>query len=333
MSEKFKIGAGESVHLLAVMALVAVIALGGVGVGFLLRPSDMIPPTMMIPAAAPIMPGGETVIVPLTSLQPILTTGTYQGVVTLLVSGSGQVNGTQVSDAFYTYLDGNQQPRTPPMIEFYFVLELDGQNAQTRLNITQDALPYSSEHTYLLRYDVGSTLRHIALRTADSVVTDNTGQLEVTVLPAASWLETMRSFVPTAMPTAVRAREGGEIVTVAFDRPVPVYTEHLYSGTVTLLIHGIGQAGGSDWSDAFYLYERGDGRPFDPPTLGQFAMELDGDMLHIALGTTPPYNADHVYRVAYDAGSTPRPLAFRNTDLATTDNRGLYTVEIIGRHE
>lgn len=119
------------------------------------------------------------------------------------------------------------------------------------------------------------------------------------------------------------------MVVVPFTSGSPVYTQAVYSGIVTLIIRGTGQAGGEDYSDAFYLYEYPDHSPYVPPILGDFHMELDGGKIHEVLNYAPDYAYDHVYRVNYDVGSKPRRIGFRNTDLATGDNTGTYYVEVI----
>ena len=123
-----------------------------------------------------------------------------------------------------------------------------------------------------------------------------------------------------------------EVVIVPFSRLEPTFTEQLYSGTVTLVISGSGQAGGSDYSDAFYLYQRGDGTSYDPPLLEQFDLELDGQRAIYTLNrldNPPPYSTDHTYEVTYDLGSQPRQIALRISDSNVDDNSGEFRVEII----
>jgi hypothetical protein len=123
----------------------------------------------------------------------------------------------------------------------------------------------------------------------------------------------------------------GEILTVPFSRLEPTYTQHAYDGVVTLVISGTGQAGGTDWSDAFYLYMHSDGTLYDPPQLEHFDLEIDGERAIAALDRVenpPPFSRDHVYHVTYDVGSEARRIAFRISDSLVDDNKGEFRIEI-----
>ncbi len=124
-----------------------------------------------------------------------------------------------------------------------------------------------------------------------------------------------------------------ETVLVPFDKIEPTYTKNTYSGEVTLQIFGSGQAGGKDYSDAFYLYKSGDGNPIRPPHLQEFDLELDGQRAIETLGllqNPPPYSPEHVYEVQYNVGSEPRPIAFRISDSVVDDNNGQFIILILG---
>ncbi|HEX2906371.1 MAG TPA: hypothetical protein VHO69_05880 [Phototrophicaceae bacterium] len=123
-----------------------------------------------------------------------------------------------------------------------------------------------------------------------------------------------------------------ETVLVPFDQFPLTYTKQNYSGEVTLKIYGSGQAGGKDYSDAFYLYKRADGTPVNPPHIQEFDLELDGQRAIETLGLVqnpPPYSPEHVYEVRYNVGSEPRPLAFRIADSVVDDNNGQFVIEIL----
>jgi hypothetical protein len=122
-----------------------------------------------------------------------------------------------------------------------------------------------------------------------------------------------------------------EVVTVRFDRALPTYTQHEYSGKVTLLISGTGQAGGNSMSDAFYLFTDEQGNLRNPPQTEAFDLEIDGRRAIITLGlrdNPPMFTANHTYSVSYDVGPTPRRIAFRISDLIVDDNKGMFTVQI-----
>ena len=327
MSEKVKNGASNRSKNRIFIAGVLVAGLVGSMIGFFIKPMPVLAP-VDVSTSSP--RGDETVIVSLTSAEPIVSAYTYSGIVTMLVTGTGQVSGSDYSDAFYAFMNVERELLMPPIMQYDFTLEIDGESAYNHLNLSPDMLPFSPTHRYVIRYDVGPASRHITLRTSDRGVSDNTGELQVTIFDNASWLQKVAPFVPTPIPESVVASKGGEMVVVPFTSGSPIYTDKLYSGNVTLLICGTGQAGGQDTSDAFYLYERGDHSPYVPPVLGDFAMELDGQKIHEMVGIViPAYASDHHYRVTYNVGPEPRRIGFRNTDLSTGDNSGAYYVEVI----
>jgi len=122
-----------------------------------------------------------------------------------------------------------------------------------------------------------------------------------------------------------------EVVIVPFDKQIPTFTSGLYSGEIELVISGTGQAGGQDYSDAFYLYAHPDGTPYEPPITEHFDLEIDGQRAIYILGlldNPPPFSADHVYRVTYDVGAESRQIQFRISDEIVDDNQGAFKVEI-----
>ncbi|MFN8374151.1 MAG: hypothetical protein U0694_14900 [Anaerolineae bacterium] len=131
---------------------------------------------------------------------------------------------------------------------------------------------------------------------------------------------------------ALATESGSETLTIAFDQIEPTYTQNSYRGMVTLIISGTGQAGGTDWSDAFYLYRRGDGSAYDPPLLQHFDLEIDGQRAIETLGlleNPPAYSPDHSYTVTYDLGTQARRIAFRISDAVVGDNTGAFHIEIL----
>lgn len=134
---------------------------------------------------------------------------------------------------------------------------------------------------------------------------------------------------PVSEPASLLAPN--EIVIVPFDKIDPTYTTSVYNGQIYLLISGTGQAGGADWSDAFYLYQKGDGTLYEPPMLEHFDLEIDGQRAIITLGlleNPPSYSRDHVYNVTYDVGADTRRIAFRISDSIVGDNTGEFRIEI-----
>jgi hypothetical protein len=137
-------------------------------------------------------------------------------------------------------------------------------------------------------------------------------------------------LIPVVDPPSIGA-SFGESIAVPFNKIEPTYTQKLYSATLTLIISGTGQAGGTDWSDAFYLYAHGDGTPYEPPITEHFDLEIDGQRAIITLGlreNPPPYSSYHVYTVTYNVGAGARPIAFRISDSIVDDNTGEFNIEI-----
>ena len=136
-----------------------------------------------------------------------------------------------------------------------------------------------------------------------------------------------RPFWKTISPDAAPR----EVLMVPFDKLEPTYSAQTYSGKVGLIISGTGQAGGTDYSDAFYLYETGEGASYLPPLTHQFDLEIDGDRAINTLGLSenpPSYSSDHVYQVTYDVGPEPRQIAFRISDSVVNDNTGQFEIKI-----
>ena len=124
---------------------------------------------------------------------------------------------------------------------------------------------------------------------------------------------------------------GTEALTIAFAKIDPTCTQRYFAGTVNLDVAGTGQAGGGDWSDAFYLYQHPDGTAYNPPQTQQFDLEIDGDraIKTLRLVDNPPdFNADHRYQVPYNVGEIPRPICFRISDYNVGDNSGEFAITV-----
>jgi hypothetical protein len=123
-----------------------------------------------------------------------------------------------------------------------------------------------------------------------------------------------------------------ETLIVPFDRADPTYTEFKYTGRVRVVVEGTGQAAGTAFSDAFYLYTDADGRPLQPPQTEMFDLAIDGQRAIQALGLVDdptPYNDDHQYAVIYDVGPELRRIAFRISDEVVQDNSGAFTIYVV----
>jgi hypothetical protein len=135
-----------------------------------------------------------------------------------------------------------------------------------------------------------------------------------------------RTVTPTPVPFT-----GTESLTVDFANINPACTQHQYTGLVNLDVTGSGQAGGKDWSDAFYLYQHSDGTAYDRPQTEMFDLEIDGRRAIETLGllnNPPAYNPDHHYQVIYNLGKVIKPICFRISDYNVGDNKGEFQITV-----
>jgi hypothetical protein len=119
-----------------------------------------------------------------------------------------------------------------------------------------------------------------------------------------------------------------EILTVPFvNGPAGVQTINAYSGPTAIAVMGVGQASGSQWSDAFYIFTDYEGNPIEPwhPTeFFNWVLWINGGPADAFVNPIPPYNPDHVYVFTIDAPGGPLTLAVG--DAGTDDNTGQYDI-------
>ena len=122
-----------------------------------------------------------------------------------------------------------------------------------------------------------------------------------------------------------------ETLTISFkDGATGVATENTYSGPVTIIVQGTGQAGGTAWSDAFYVFSDGEGNNIEPqhPTdFYNFTLWINGEPADTLVSPIPPFNADHVYQFTIRAPGGR--LHFAVGDVYVVDNSGYFTVQIL----
>jgi hypothetical protein len=122
-----------------------------------------------------------------------------------------------------------------------------------------------------------------------------------------------------------------ETLTVSFkDGATGVSTENHYSGLVTMIVQGTGQAGGTARSDAFYVFTDNNGEniePIHPKDFYNFTLWINGEPADTLVDPIPPYNADHVYEFTIKAPGGR--LVFAVGDVYVVDNDGYYTVQIL----
>lgn len=122
-----------------------------------------------------------------------------------------------------------------------------------------------------------------------------------------------------------------EIMTVSFKEGVTgVSTENQYSGPVTVLVLGTGQASGAQKSDAFYVFTDLNGENIEPmlyTDFYNFALWINGEPADTLVDPIPSYNADHVY--VFTIKAPGGRLVFAVGDVYVVDNDGYYTIMIL----
>jgi hypothetical protein len=106
----------------------------------------------------------------------VSTTHTYSGTVSILVSGVGQANTTQYSDAFYIFTDTSGNPLSTPHTATCWILYINGSPADNSVGLPN----YNSANTYSVTMNVSSP-GTINFGICDGQASDNTGYLTVTV--------------------------------------------------------------------------------------------------------------------------------------------------------
>lgn len=137
---------------------------------------------------------------------------------------------------------------------------------------------------------------------------------------------------PAQEPMAGKAGRGRtkEALTVPFvNGNVGVDTVNSYSGRVLVKVRGIGQAAGTAWSDAFYIFTDDEGNPVEPwhPTEEfNWTLWINGGPVDVFVNRIPPFNPDHVY--VFHINVSEGQLTFAVGDSWTIDNSGEYRVVV-----
>lgn len=135
------------------------------------------------------------------------------------------------------------------------------------------------------------------------------------------------------LATAPLAAASAETITATFTQPDGGVTVGYYSGFVNVTVSGIGQAGGSDYNDAFYVFTGGSGGSpyyqltFSTTTL--FVLDAVQDAVNFIPTGRPAYDPSHVYSFILDTGTaTPSQLHFGVSDGGYGDNTGAFTITV-----
>ena len=108
-----------------------------------------------------------------------------------------------------------------------------------------------------------------------------------------------------------------------------VQTTLSYSGIIGVSVSGVGQASGTEWSDAFYVYTNSAGNPVEPHhpiEFYNFTLWIDGGPADNYVQPIPPYNDKHTYN--FFIQSSGNPINFSVGDVFTIDNSGNYTINV-----
>ncbi len=134
----------------------------------------------------------------------------------------------------------------------------------------------------------------------------------------------------TTMAGKAAGGRTNEALTVPFVfGDVGVQTVNSYSGRVLVKVRGTGQASGTSWGDAFYIFTDWDGNPVEPwhPTEWfNWTLWINGGPVDVFVDPIPPYNPDHVYVFQIDAPEGP--LTFAVGDSYVGDNAGEYQIVV-----
>lgn len=106
------------------------------------------------------------------------TQRSFSGSVTIKVSGTGHIAGTQFNDAFYIYADGNGNPYNPP-VRWDSMLMINNRKA---IDGTSPSYPaYNPSHVYIFPYNAPGGPLNFA--NADIQTGDNSGTYAIEVMP------------------------------------------------------------------------------------------------------------------------------------------------------
>jgi hypothetical protein len=131
------------------------------------------------------------------------------------------------------------------------------------------------------------------------------------------------SLPVTAMADQPEGFLNRERLTVPFTAgEAGVPTVNSYSGWVMVTVWGTGQAAGTQWSDAFYIFTDYDGNPVEPWHMAGFILWINGGPVDDYVRWIPPYNPLHFYTFLIKVPEGP--INFGVGDLGLGDNTGEY---------
>lgn len=137
------------------------------------------------------------------------------------------------------------------------------------------------------------------------------------------------SIMPLTVLTSPVAA-ASETVTVPFTGGISaVHTTNSYSGPVTLTVSGTGQASGTMYTDAFYIYTDSAGNgviAHRPSQNNWWALWINNAPADNLVQPIPAYRSDHTYTFTINAPGGQ--LTFGVGDSNPADNTGAYTITV-----
>jgi hypothetical protein len=123
-----------------------------------------------------------------------------------------------------------------------------------------------------------------------------------------------------------------EDIQVPFNKGITgVTTSNAYSGTIEVTVSGSGQAAGSAYTDAFYLFTDGEGENIPPKPIDESILTINSNLAYrmIPNERRPAYQVDHVY--SFDIKAPGGVLVFGIQDGYTADNFGALSINLCQR--
>lgn len=122
---------------------------------------------------------------------------------------------------------------------------------------------------------------------------------------------------------------GAEVLLVDFrDGIKGATTSNRYSGEVEITLSGIGQAAGSQYSDAFYIFTDESGSEGNPPRYSErHSVWIDGVPVEV-WGDLPEFSSLHTYTIRISVENNFVRVGVG--DAYTIDNSGFLDVEVSG---
>ncbi len=107
--------------------------------------------------------------------------------------------------------------------------------------------------------------------------------------------------------------------------PNAVQTARSYSGPMTITVSGTGQAQGTLYSDAFYIYTDEKGNAVAPSHHSYATLCINSHPVDQFVLPIPPYSSDHTYKFTINAPGGPLTFGVCG-DSVLADNSGSFTI-------